>query len=425
MDFQRGLNGEQLADETLVRREETTIATGQIHGSPFHQHVRGFLPGRNEGVNINETKANTGFEHPPLFLSTPKELTIEDNAIAMTLVGASYIIAIAVIHFLHRSKRRRHDKTSWIFSHWEFPCTAKSRSLKLKTTLDKTKPRTMWMRGPQSNQVRNRKTQFLSARQIQEIKSLELNLFSSKEKKSDLTNFVFPDAICGKGHRSEEKKGRDCVPVARWGLWPWKISLFSSHKKSDGSTTMPLSSESSLEASAPPSEIDILPVLIKEFLPTPFAACWDVDNDETPPKQQIPKRGGVHSLLMCHSPYIMMVPDDEDKKPERGLTPRIVHKRKDVTVGSDTRSSFGDSINYSELEMKKVIGEGGFGKVWEANWRGTPVAVKAAPQSSSPKNSEHQRILKEFMAEINILKVRTLVRPFWQKLCDSPNDPNK
>jgi serine/threonine protein kinase len=31
---------------------------------------------------------------------------------------------------------------------------------------------------------------------------------------------------------------------------------------------------------------------------------------------------------------------------------------------------------FSELKLLKVIGGGGFGQVWSAKWKGTPVAVK-------------------------------------------------
>ena len=58
-----------------------------------------------------------------------------------------------------------------------------------------------------------------------------------------------------------------------------------------------------------------------------------------------------------------------------------------------------------ELKLQEVIGGGGFGQVWRASWRGTPVAVKVL--TGSAQNTHIAKaILQEFMAEINLLKVR-------------------
>jgi serine/threonine protein kinase len=50
-----------------------------------------------------------------------------------------------------------------------------------------------------------------------------------------------------------------------------------------------------------------------------------------------------------------------------------------------------------------VIGGGGFGQVWKAMWRGTPVAVKVLTGSAQAKHVP-RAILEEFCAEINLLK---------------------
>jgi serine/threonine protein kinase len=50
-----------------------------------------------------------------------------------------------------------------------------------------------------------------------------------------------------------------------------------------------------------------------------------------------------------------------------------------------------------------VIGGGGFGQVWKAVWRGTPVAVKVLTGSAQSKTVP-RAVLEEFAAEINLLK---------------------
>jgi hypothetical protein len=80
----------------------------------------------------------------------------------------------------------------------------------------------------------------------------------------------------------------------------------------------------------------------------------------------------------------------------------ILHKRKDLTACSDAASSLHSPITFSELKMDSLIGGGGFGQVWRATWRGTPVAVKVLSSSSQAYNVQ-KTILQEFAAEINML----------------------
>ena len=81
----------------------------------------------------------------------------------------------------------------------------------------------------------------------------------------------------------------------------------------------------------------------------------------------------------------------------------IVHKRRNLTMSTDAAASLQSSIDFDELQLQEVIGGGGFGQVWKATWRGTPVAVKVL--TGSAQNTHIAKaILEEFKAEINLLK---------------------
>ena len=80
----------------------------------------------------------------------------------------------------------------------------------------------------------------------------------------------------------------------------------------------------------------------------------------------------------------------------------IRHKRQNLTHSTDAASSLG-SIDFNELKLIEVIGGGGFGQVWRANWRGTPVAVKVLTGSAQQQRIP-RAVLEEFAAEINLLK---------------------
>mmetsp|Transcript_8418 Transcript_8418/g.9722 ORF Transcript_8418/g.9722 Transcript_8418/m.9722 type:complete len:964 (+) Transcript_8418:2-2893(+) len=81
----------------------------------------------------------------------------------------------------------------------------------------------------------------------------------------------------------------------------------------------------------------------------------------------------------------------------------IIHKRINLTMSTDAATSLQSSINFDELQLQDVIGGGGFGQVWKATWRGTPVAVKVL--TGAAQNTHIAKaILEEFKAEINLLK---------------------
>jgi len=80
----------------------------------------------------------------------------------------------------------------------------------------------------------------------------------------------------------------------------------------------------------------------------------------------------------------------------------IQHVRTDLTVSSDASSSLSSTITFSELKLQDIIGGGGFGQVWRATWKGTPVAVKVLTGSAQAERIP-KSVLEEFISEINLV----------------------
>ena len=60
--------------------------------------------------------------------------------------------------------------------------------------------------------------------------------------------------------------------------------------------------------------------------------------------------------------------------------------------------------NLKDLDKNKLLGQGGFGKVFEAVWRDKPVAIKRIPLSDITSNEREEEALKK-LDHPNIIKL--------------------
>jgi hypothetical protein len=179
-----------------------------------------------------------------------------------------------------------------------------------------------------------------------------------------------------------------------------------------GSKYVPLAPRVAGDYSPPPRSIlmDELKLIQME---TGSAMHWEVQAIPSHQQQQSPSQQSPSQRSYSHNSF----EDDADDSvhsysdvsiPSGDPRKSIVHKRSDLTMATDAAGSLQSSINFEELRLQEVIGGGGFGQVWKATWRGTPVAVKILTGSAQNKHVA-KAILEEFKAEINLLKVCSLL----------------
>ena len=172
-----------------------------------------------------------------------------------------------------------------------------------------------------------------------------------------------------------------------------------------------------LHAATPPPRSVLMDELRLVQMETGSRMHWEVRED--PSNSQDPSEAhsffeGSDGALEKDAANIFDTSDDSEAG-DSGISipsgdPRksIIHKRTNLTIATDAATSLQSSIDFAELKLEEVIGGGGFGQVWKATWRGTPVAVKVLTGSAQNKHIA-KAILEEFKAEINLLKVRLLI----------------
>lgn len=111
----------------------------------------------------------------------------------------------------------------------------------------------------------------------------------------------------------------------------------------------------------------------------------------------------IRDMVLAAAASSKFSPASTDSIPSNDPRKGINHKRGDLTEATDAASSLQGAIDFNELQLVDVIGGGGFGQVWKAVWRGTPVAVKVLTGSAQSKTVP-RAVLEEFAAEINLLK---------------------
>lgn len=91
----------------------------------------------------------------------------------------------------------------------------------------------------------------------------------------------------------------------------------------------------------------------------------------------------------------------EEKKEEAPAPPPApVDASKEKAVTAKHRTGYSQNINFNEITLGRMIGEGAFGKVHEGKWRGKSVAVKLLICQDLRSD-----ILNEFQSEVEIMSV--------------------
>lgn len=103
-----------------------------------------------------------------------------------------------------------------------------------------------------------------------------------------------------------------------------------------------------------------------------------------------------NDILAAAGTIIDNIPSDDPRT-------AIQHIRSDVTEGTNSSESLQLAIDFEEIKLLEVIGGGGFGQVYKAVWKGTPVAVKILTGSAQSRMVP-RGILQEFAAELNLLR---------------------
>ncbi|POM59685.1 TKL protein kinase [Phytophthora palmivora] len=97
----------------------------------------------------------------------------------------------------------------------------------------------------------------------------------------------------------------------------------------------------------------------------------------------------------------MQVQVAKQKAEEAKPPPAPVEVSKDKATGKQHRAtSYSQNINFNEITLGRMIGEGAFGKVHEGKWRGKSVAVKLLICQDLRSD-----ILNEFQSEVEIMSV--------------------
>lgn len=160
----------------------------------------------------------------------------------------------------------------------------------------------------------------------------------------------------------------------------------------------------------PPKSVSVDQLHLFQLMESGNVSHWEervAEESRQLESQVFPSENGdknnVRDLILAASESNLSGPMTNDSIPSDDPRKGINHKRGDLTDATDAASSLQGAIDFNELKLVEVIGGGGFGQVWKAIWRGTPVAVKVLTGSAQSK-SVPRAVLEEFAAEINLLK---------------------